>query len=66
MTDLRGVLIRHTGDLILILAEPAPRLNGWYEPRLYTYRGTGRDELTAWMDDAPAIQTTADIPGEKP
>ena len=60
MTDLRGVLIRHP-DLI-ILAEPAPRLNGWYEPRLYTYRGTGRDELTAWMDDAPTIQTTTDIP----
>ena len=65
MADFRGVLIRNTGSLI-ILAEPAPRLNGWYEPRLYTYRGTGHDELTAWMDDAPTIQTTADIPGEKP
>ena len=53
MTDLRGVIIRHTGDLI-ILAEPAPRLNGWYETRLYTYRGTGRDELTAFMDEPPA------------
>lgn len=65
MADLRGVVIRQTGTLI-ILAEPAPRLNGWYEPRLYTYRGTGYDELTAFMDEPPSIQTTADIPGERP
>ena len=56
MGDFRGVLFRHT-DSPIILAEPAPRLNGWYEPRLYTYRGTGKDELTAWMDDAAQKET---------
>ena len=66
MTDFRGVLIRHTGDLI-ILAEPAPRLNGWYEPRLYTYRGTGYDEPHR-VDGRRAHHTDLPLtsPGEKP
>lgn len=46
---------KRPGQFITILAAPGTthRLNDIYTPRPYVYRGTGRDELTAWMDDQP-------------
>jgi hypothetical protein len=38
-----------------------PRLNGLPEPVPYTYRGTGRDTLTAWMDDEQAAAPQASL-----
>jgi hypothetical protein len=40
------------GTTIPVAPGTVPRLNGMPEHRPYVYRGTGKDELTAFMDEA--------------
>jgi hypothetical protein len=53
-SDVRGMAGRRVHYLTVHTAPGATsRLNGLYNFRPYVYRGTGRDELTGWMDDEP-------------